>query len=148
MKSYISKLAVEELPEDTPSLVVVALDAGATPKERYLRYTNAKQPLPSGKPIAAIVRSVPLSTPDEIRVTETSQDGQTFRIALETRCYQGQLFANVVMTALVQVELGSLASGDYDVMVAETTLHFQELQHPENATNPTTKSHHLRFSVR
>jgi hypothetical protein len=143
----IHRLLVDELPEESPLLVVTYLDTGKTVSARYVSAGGVEQGVTAQQPLVLIIRSGLLSTPDEIKVTEASQDGQTFRIMLEERSYQGQLFANVVTTALVQVRLGHLPIGDYQALVSETKLSFQDIQHPENATNPVTKLHSLRFKV-
>jgi hypothetical protein len=94
MTTDITRLSVQEFPEDGPSLVVVPLDAGDTPAARYLQHATVVDTLPGGRPLVAVVRTAPLSTPDEIRVTGASRDGQTFMITLEIRRYTGALFAN------------------------------------------------------
>jgi hypothetical protein len=148
MYNRIFRLLIEELPEHGTSLLVVPKNAGETALARYAQYDNAVQTLRSGEPLVAIVRSAPLSSPDEVKVIETSQDGEKFRIRMEIRRYSGHLFANEVSVALVEVELGALASGDYEIEVVETTLSFQDIEHPENATDPRTTSESLRFEVR
>ena len=148
MKTEIERVPEEELPGHDSSLVVVAKSVGQTPADRYIKHANAGEILPSADSLVSIVRSTLLSTPDEIRVTSVSCDGPTFLIELEMRRYEGDLAANDPTIALVQVELGRLARGDYQVVVTETTLYFMDLKHPENATNPTTKSYQLRFKVR
>ena len=147
MKTEIQRLQREELLGDSFPMVVVAKGAGKTPVERYIQHANAEEILPSGEFFVVIIRSPLLSTPDEIRVARASCDGPVFRIELEIHSYEGAMLANDSAVVLVQIELGRLAPGDYQVVVNETTLHFLDLKHPENATNPTTKSYQLRFKV-
>lgn len=147
METEITKFPMEKLPESGPSLLVVPKNVGETSADRYIQHTNMGETLPSGEPLVAIVRIALLSTPDEIKVIRASRDGSTFLIELEKRCYEGQLAGNDPKIALVQVDLGSLVPGRYEVVVAETTLGFFDLKHPENAANPTVASQHLRFEV-
>jgi hypothetical protein len=148
MKIDCTRLPVRELPEDGPSLVIVAKNAGETLTARYIQGVDIREPLPSEEPLVVIFRSTPLSTPDIIQVIETSRNECIFLISIETRRYEGELAANVETIALIQVKLGCLGPGDYEVAVNETTLYFFELKHPENATKLTTALHRLRFEVR
>jgi hypothetical protein len=104
--------------------------------------------LPAGKPLVALIRSEPLSTPDQFQVADALRMDRTFRVALERRRFVGALFANVVTVALVEVELGSLNEGLYHMVVVETALEFEDVQHPEKAANPTTSEQTLKFEVR
>ena len=148
METEITKFPMEKLLESGPSLLVVPKSVGETPVDRYIQTPNVGETLPSGESLVAIIRIALLSTPDEIKVTGASRDGSTFWIELEKRCYEGQLAGNDPMMALVQVDLGRLARGHYEVVVAETTLGFLDLKHPENAANPTVALQRLRFEVR
>jgi len=148
METEIQRLPLEKLLGHGLPLLVVVKDIGQTPADRYIKYANAREILPSANPLVAIVRSPLLSTPDEIGVIRASHNGQIFSIELEIRHYEGDLAANDETIALVQVELGRLVPGNYQVIVTEATLRFLNLKHPEDAMNPTTKSYQLRFKVR
>lgn len=148
MKTEIQRLQREELLGDGPPLVVVAKSAGKTLVERYMQHANAGKILPSGELLVIIIRSPLLSTPDKIRVARASCDGRVFQIELAIRNYEGDLLANDSTVVLIQLELGRLTPGDYQVVFTETTLYFMDLKHPENAVNPTTKLHQFRFKAR
>jgi len=148
MKTDVVDLKLGELPQDGPSIAVVAADAASTPAGRYRQAGRPGEPLPSGKPLVALVRSGVLSTPDTIAVADSSSDGNTFRLTLDVRRYIGPISANVEREAIVQAELGALAAGHYVVIVTRTTREFQDLQHPEQAANPTSAEERLEFDVR
>ena len=130
-----------------PRLVVVPADAGSSEEARYLHHEAASDPLPAGKTLVAIVRSGPLSTPDQIQVTSANQEGKTFRICLEVRTYTGALLANVVTIGLAQVELGSLPPGSYTIEVSETHMEFSEMEQPEQATPGDSEQYQLQFTT-
>jgi hypothetical protein len=148
MKTDFIDVRLGELSQGGPPIVVVAADAGSTPAERYRQGARAAASQPAGKPLVAIVRSGPLSTPDKIQVTDSSTDGKTFRLTLDVRHYSGPISANVERETLVQAELGSLSPGRYLVVVTRTTLEFQDPQHPERTANPTKVEERLEFDVR
>jgi len=147
MKTDVVDLKPGELPRGGPSLVVVAADAASTPAGRY-RQARSGEALPPGKPLVALIRSGLLSTPDTVAVADSSSDGNTFRLTLDVRRYIGPISANVERETIVQAELGALAAGHYVVVVTRATREFQDLQHPEQAANPTSAEDRLEFDVR
>jgi hypothetical protein len=149
MLTRMVRLPLNALPPDGPTLVVVASDAAESPAARYLLAAKeaGSGSLPAARPLVAIIRCDPLSAPDEIRAMESARDGQIFRVTLESRRFTGALLANVVTVAVIEVDLGSLKPGAYDLVVTETKLHFQDLQNPENAADSDTVSHQLHFEV-
>jgi hypothetical protein len=130
-----------------PRLVVVPADAGTTPEARYLQHSAVGDHLPAGKALVAIVRSGPLSTPDQIQVTHTKRRADSFTISLEIRSYDGNLLANVDTIGLAQVGLGSLPAGTYTVVVDETQMQFQQMDHPEQATVSATQTYQIQFTT-
>jgi hypothetical protein len=149
MKTNIDKISVDLdlLNENDPRLVVVAKNIGQSLLGRYQQYPKSAQTFASDESLVAIVKSEPLATPDLIEVTHARRAGHTFLISIESRHYDGDLAANVETFALIQVELGKLPPGAYEVMVIETKLYFLNLGTPEKATNPTAKSFQLSFDV-
>lgn len=148
MKTDVVDLKPGELPQGGPSIVVVAADAASTPAGRYRQAGRAGDAQPPGKPLVALIRSGVLSTPDTIQVSDSSADGNTFRLTLDLRRYIGPISANVERETIVQAELGALSPGHYAVVVTRTTREFQDLQHPEQAANPTSAEERLEFDVR
>jgi hypothetical protein len=148
MKTDLIDLELGDLPQDGPSMVVVAADAASTPVGRYRQAGRSGDALPSGKPLVALVRSGVLSTPDTIQAAESSSDGNMFRLTLDLRRYIGPISANVERETLVQAELGALSPGHYTVVITRTTREFQNLQQPEQAANPTSVEERLEFDVR
>jgi hypothetical protein len=147
MKSEIQRIPVGELPEANPPIVVVALAGGETMAERYGLHLQPTASVPAGEQLVAILCVGPLSTPDQIRLTEAVRNDAVFQFEVEVRRYTGMLFANIETMALVQVELGRLAPGDYEVWVTESTWQFEDIDRPDNILNPTTSTHHLHFEV-
>jgi len=148
MNTELVDLEPGELPRDGLSIVVVALDAASTPADRYRQAGHGGDALPSNKALVALVRSGLLSTPDTVKVSESSSSGNTFRLTLDIRRYVGPISANVERETLVQVDLGALAPGRYAVVVTRSTREFQNQQQPEQAASPTSAEDRLEFDVR
>src|SRR5262245_37464845 len=148
MKTDLIDLKLGELPQGGPSIVVVPADAASTPIDRYRQAGSPGEPKPAGKPLVALVRSGILSTPDTVRVTDSSASGNTFRLTLDMRRYIGPISANVQREAIVEADLGALAAGHYLVVVTRTTREFQDLQHPEQTASPTSVEERLELDVR
>jgi hypothetical protein len=147
MHTEIARVAVRDTLTHGPRLVVVPADAGATPEARYLQHRAVGDRLPAGNALVAIVRSDPLSTPDQIQVTHADRQADSFVIGLEIRTYDGALLANVVTVGLAQVELGSLPPGSYAIRVDETRMQFQQMEHPEQATVSTIQTYQIQFTT-
>ena len=147
LQTEIVRLPLADLPDDGPRLVVVEIAAGAAVATRYRRAWDTARPLPAGQPLVALVRSTPLSTPDRIHVIDASSDGQRFTINLDIRYYSGDLAANVVTIALVQVMLGSLVPGEYQAIANEATTDLFDLNSPDNTRPATAVAHALGFRV-
>ena len=136
-----------ELPTGGASIVVAATDAGSTPADRYRNGARPARPLAAGKRLVALVRSGRLSTPDTCEVSDTSRDGNTFRLTLDVRRYTGPIAANVERELLVEADLGALSAGHYAVVVTTTALDFQDRQHPERTANPSKTEERVEFDV-
>jgi hypothetical protein len=129
-----------------PKLVVVELEPGFTAFERYEQSAPAVA-LPAGVPLALIVRSSPLSSPDVLRVVTADWRGNQAHLEVEIRHYTGALLGNEVTTCLIEFSLGPLKPGAYEATLTETRLEFASLEHPEAATAPTNSSYNLDFQV-
>ncbi len=129
-------------------MVIVRRDAGASPDSRYAHAGSRHGPFPAGTPLVAILRCEELASPDEFAVTESSRHNRTFLLNVERRRYKGSLAANVVTVAFVELDLGPLDAGDYELVAQVTTLEFDEYERPERARNPSRREHRLAFQVR
>jgi hypothetical protein len=145
MKSSIAPVPAGGLPAGGPRMMITERHAGLTPLSAYRQHVAAPVQCRAGQPLVAIVRIGPLATPDQVAVIRSQRKGSEFRVAVEIRHYDGALFANDPWIALVQVELGPLMPGAYELWVEETTLRFADLGHPETATGPVTVEQRLRF---
>jgi hypothetical protein len=74
-----------------------------------------------------------------------SWTASVLNVDLEIRRFEGDLAANDPWIALVSVELGRLKPGAYEVVLRSTVLRFQDLRHPEAATDPTVSEQRFRF---
>ena len=95
-----------------PTVVLTPIQSGDAPAERYQR-GGANARADSG-PLVVITRIDKLNSPDELRVLSASRSGSQIRLRLELRRFTGILGANVVRTALIEVELGVLPPGTYE----------------------------------
>jgi hypothetical protein len=142
----IVKIPVTELPNGK-AVVVVAREVSETITARYLHGARTSGPLPSGNALVAIIRSEELSSPDEIKVSGYKRDGEKFEIVLQQQKYTGALAANVVAEALIEIELGSLRKGTYEVAVTTIAFSFNDIRHPEKAVQLGTGLQVLHFVV-
>jgi hypothetical protein len=145
MRTNISPVPTGELLELGPEFVVVPAQEGVASADFYRRYAHAPFSCRAHEPTLAIIRTPPLSTPDRVAVSATSWLASVLTVDLDIRRFDGTLFANDPWIALVSVELGPLDPGAYEVVVRSTVLRFQDLRHPETATDPTVTEQHFRF---
>jgi hypothetical protein len=121
--------------EVEPTLVVAPVAAGKTAEERYRAWPGRVR-VRAGVPAVLLIRLPVANSPDVVKVIAAERHGQRIRVKLETRRYTGPLSANVVAVPLVEVELGALAVGRYQVGVDETVLDFDRYDAPQVARNP------------
>jgi len=145
MRTSISTVPTGELPEHGPPLIVVAAEEGLAPPDLYRRHIGAPFGCKARKPTMAVIRTPPLSTPDRVTLVAASWAASVLSVDLEVRRFEGDLAANDPWIALVNLELGSLDPGAYEAVVRSTVLRFQDLRHPEAATDPTVTEQRFRF---
>lgn len=132
--AHADKLPASVHRVDPDPVVAIATEAsGATPLERYR--AAGRGPWTARQRLVVLVRLDDVSSPDVVEVT-AERKGKRIAVTIEVRRYTGPLAANVVTTPLVEVELGRLAAGRYEVRVDETILEFDDLDRPDLATNP------------
>ncbi len=130
----------------SPESPVVVTDAssGRTPLERY------RAPIPVRRADRAVVAMVKLplaNDPDVITVTDARRVGRAIEISIEARRFDGILTANRTNIPLVEIELGLLPAGDFELHIVVRDLHFTGS--PSTAANPiTTLDWHERIAVR
>jgi hypothetical protein len=100
--------------------------------------------VPAGVPLVLLWRGAPLSSPDTIALQSAPKSGQEIALQIELRRFDGTLHANTVTVPIVEVALGVLEPGHYEVSIAVTELRFSDLDHPENAVQSSTQ--HTSFS--
>ena len=87
-----------------------------------------------------------LNSPDIIRVLAADWIESRIEVRLEVTRFEGLLGANLVRTALVEVELGSLPDGEFRVKFLKDGKAYSDLAHPEAATRDGSES--FEFTVR
>ncbi len=126
-----------------PALGVAEVASGKRPQER-LRYLLPPDRVPAHAPLVLLWRGDPLSSPDTIVLKGAHKSGQEIAVQIELRRFDGTLHANTVTVPIVEIDLGVLEPGHYEVSIAVTELWFSDLDHPENAAKPSTQ--HTSFS--
>jgi hypothetical protein len=120
-----------------PALVVAPLASGTGTVERYRGAVAAGAMRPvAGAPQVLLIRLPDKNSPDTVAVVAAGRSGNRIRVRLETRRFTGRLAANVVDVPLVEIELGALPAGRYEVRVDETVLEFDQYSKPQDARNP------------
>jgi hypothetical protein len=128
--------------------MVCRREAGATPESRYANAGPAAQVFSREVFLVGILRSEELASADQIRVTANSRRDHAFELAVEIRRFTGDLGANVVTVAFVEMDLGALEPGDYEFAAEVITLQFDQYGHPETASNPSRQDYRVEFQVR
>jgi hypothetical protein len=126
LSSTITHVPVE------PPIVIVPATAGKTVLERY---RSGAKPA-SGTPLVVIARLPDANSPDVFAVTDAHRDGLKIAIAIESRRFHGAMAANVVTTPLIEIALGELAPGTYEIDLDEQILDFTKYDAPQTASKP------------
>lgn len=147
MRTVFQRVPVEDVPTTGDALVVVPVDTGESPLDRYLDHEKHAAFLPEERKLVGIIRTAPLATPDYLSGLEATHDRNLFTISIELRRYEGALFANVETILFIQVDLGRLEPGEYHLRAIETTLFFNDLATPEHVTNADTNTRQLTFKI-
>jgi hypothetical protein len=146
MKSQVERIFIDQAPPDGPRLVVVEVDRGATPLERY-RHGRRNLALRAGNLLALVIRSSPLSSADLIKITSAEWRANQVIVALESRRYAGAFSGNDVMIGFIELILGSCDPGHYEALVTEAELEFTELDQPDQAISASSTTDLLSFDV-
>jgi hypothetical protein len=123
--SSVSKMDFE------PSVVIVPEAVGKTPEARYR--VAAPNVLPAHVPIAVEVRLSQANQPDTVTVLGAERSGKTITITIERRMSMCELSKNISWVPLVEIRLGELDPGDYQLNIDETVRHFGEAEHCDPA---------------
>ena len=145
LDTAIERMPVGTLPADGPPLVLGPSAGRASASEFYRAHLGAPLDCAAPGPLAAVIRSDVLATPDRLMATGSRTEGRTFAIDLDVRRFEGPMAANDPWVALVRVELGQVEPGRYDLVVRTTLWHFDDRAHPESARNPESSIEHIRF---
>jgi len=146
----VEEMIVKVPPADLPKgkdVVVVPRGIATTTAGRYQQGVQASDSLPAGQDLVAVIRSEELSSPDQITVTSHEQAGEKFKVVLRHLRYTGALAANVVTVALLEIELGSLSAGTYQVEVTTNVFTFGDINRPQDTAPSGTKLQTASFTV-
>ena len=145
MEYTISRHPADALPQEGPVFVVCPAQESIAPAELYRRSVGTPLRCAAGSPLAALIRSALLSTPDQIAVKRAEWMGPVLNVDLEIRKFVGDLAANDPWFALVMLQLGRLEPGSYEAVVSSATFNFRELHHPEKGGAPSIARERFRF---
>ncbi len=129
-----------------PALGIARADSGRNSEER-LHHLLPSDRIPAHVAVVLLFRGDPLSSPDSLVVKSAQIDAQAIHVTTELRRFAGPLHANVVTIPILEVELGPLSPGSYDVDVELTELQFSDMMHPEGATEHDVRHLRLAFVV-
>lgn len=144
------EVSIERIPSDTAItpesvMLVVRMRTGDSAVDLYRRLAGASHACKAGEEVAAIVSSEALNTPDHVSAIGSQRDAMTFKIDLEIRRFRGPIRANDPWIALINMHLGALKSGVYELVVHETEFRFAEMRHPERATRWADRERRMAF---
>jgi hypothetical protein len=143
MDTSISRHFSDALPQDGPTLLV-AQDSVA-PAELYRRGMSSPLRCAAKVPVAALIRTPLLSSPDVVAARAGEWTGSVLTIEVEIRRFTGPLAGNDPWIALVRVGLGSLQPGSYELALRTTVLAFADLHHPESAGGESISGQSFHF---
>ncbi len=83
-----------------------------------------------------VVRLADANSPDVFAVKSAQRDGTKTKVAIESRRYQGPLSGNAVTVPLVEIQLGVLPKGTYQIDIDEQILDFTTYGAPQTASKP------------
>jgi|EndMetStandDraft_7_1072992.scaffolds.fasta_scaffold28701_3 hypothetical protein len=145
MRSTQQRVEREEVLDRAP-LVVIEEAAGQTTLARYL-HAAAGRPLAASVELVAIVASPLLAAGETVGVVRAAWEGPIAAIDVHVRRHEGDRIANDPAVVLVEVALGPLSPGSYQVVVTETTRHSRDASHAEESAPPETRVRRLGFVV-
>lgn len=131
---------------DGPAVGIAEVAAGASPEQRARRLLPPDR-IPAHSPLVLLWRGDRLSSPDTISVDDSPLRGTTLEVRIALRRFAGDLHVNVVTVPLVEVDLGSLGSGQYEVVLEVSETWFSDLEHPERGDAPDTHRTTFSFTV-
>jgi len=146
----VEEMIVKVPPVDLPKgkdVVVVPRQTASTTAGRYQQGVQAAGSLPAGQELVAIIRSEELSSPDQISVSGFERADEKFKVALKHLRFTGALAANVVTIALIEISLGSLGAGNYQVEVTTNEFTFSDMNRHEDAAPSGTRLQTATFTV-
>lgn len=131
-----------------PDLRFAIATSGGTAEARY----RSGDPgwYPTNEPLVLFVHGANLEVPDQVKVTRAEINGNDIVISVETRHLTGPHACTLCIpprAPLVEVQLGTLAHGDYRVVVEYVELDYADENHPERATKGRTWKDSRSFLV-
>ena len=146
LDTTIEFVSPTDIPSGGAGLVVVPLEAGQTTAERYRRPGDG--PFESGEPLVAIVRTSTLSSADDVEVVEAERKGREIRVRIDVESYVGPLLGNVTQVGLVEVHLGALPLGEYEVRAEVRTRPSDDSDAPTTREEETVSVEEASFHIR
>jgi hypothetical protein len=136
-------------PDQVVAGAAIGVAEGASGKNApdRLRHLLPPDRIPARTPLVLLWRGGELSTPDVIAVKTSNRSGQKIDLQIELRRFDGTLHGNTVTVPIVEVELGALEPGQYEVSIEVTELSFTEYDHPEKAANASTQHSSYSFVI-
>jgi hypothetical protein len=129
------------------SAIGVAEEASGKSAPDRLRHLLPPDRIPARTPLVLLWRGGELSSPDVIAVKAANRSGQKIDLQVELRRFDGPLHGNIITVPIVELELGALERGRYEMSIEVTELSFKEYGNPENAANPSTQHSSYSFVV-
>jgi hypothetical protein len=129
-----------------PVVGVSAVASGKSPQERFHHLLPPAR-VPAHTPLALLWRGDQLSSLDTVVVKDAHRQGQRIDARIELRRFDGTVHGNVVTVPVVEIELGELDLGRYEVSFEVTELWFTDVDHPENVTRPSTQRTTFSFVI-
>ncbi len=149
MSVLVERVNPESLPDDGPFVVVVDLREGVPLASQYVE--AARHPPTAGGSAAALLRTPPLSSRDELEVGDVERGEDDLVVRVRIRAFTGALFANVMTVALAAVGLPELEPGRHTLRVEERVEPFdpedQDQDEDEPDAEPSIRSREVSFRI-
>lgn len=109
------------------------LDASA-PGDARDRLGRPQTAIPTGRPLVALVALGEVNSPDVVDPVSIARRDRRFAVDVVVLRFEGILGGNVRAWAILEVSLGALATGRYEVDVVQRPFTFTELDRPSAQT--------------
>jgi hypothetical protein len=145
LKTRVEWMDAGDPPANDAIAAIAFSNAGGNMADRYRKGRRSLYGV--DMPVSFILRLEGLNSPDSVLISGIERTDKRIDLRLSVKRFSGLLGANVVRTALVEIELGILAPGDYECRIAIDNFTFSDWDQPETARFSETEIQRHTFAI-